>query len=220
MRPECNPASALAPVGDENGRAEGPEDSEIIRRVVGGEVNAFEVLLNRYSPFVHLLVSGHVPGDSVGEVAQDVFVSAFRALPAYSGKSCFKHWLSKIAVRRCHDFWRERHRMRETPFSQFSEEHQAWLDGLLATESADSFKSAAGRSEAKEVLDYALSRLSPDDRTALTLVYLDGVPVKDAADLLGWNSVLLRVRVHRAKGKLRKIISGLLEMRGHDEKVS
>ncbi len=216
----CNPALASIPVKKANVQTENSDDADIIRRVLGGEVNAFELLLKRYGPFVHALAGRHVPGDRVEEVAQDVFVSAFRALPSYSGRSEFRHWLAKIAVRRCHDFWRERHRARETPFSQFSEEHQAWLEGLLASDSAESFNNAAARVEARELLDYALDRISPADRTALTLVYLDGVPVKEAAELLGWNSVLLRVRVHRAKSMLRKIISGLLEMRGHDEKES
>ncbi len=194
------------------------EDDEIIRRVLGGEVNAFELLLVRYNSFVRALVSRHVPGDRIAEVAQDVFISAYRTLSGFTGRGGFKQWLARIAVRRCCDFWRERGRQRETPFSQLTEEHMNWLEGVSTSGDTEADDRALARLEATEILEHALSRLSAEDRTALTLVYLEGMPPKEAADLLGWSHVLLRVRVHRAKSALRKIISGLLEMRADDEK--
>lgn len=197
--------------------AEKLEDAEVIGRVLGGEINAFEALVRRYGAFVHSVVARHVPADRVDDVAQDVFVSAYRTLASYSGRSGFKWWLKRIAVRRCCDFWRERERQREIPFSQLSDEHLAWVEGVATQDSSGGIRGVAERMEARQVLDYALGHLSSHDRTALTLVYLDGVPVGEAARLLGWNSVLLRVRVHRAKIRLRKIISGLLDKRGLDE---
>ncbi|MHC1727189.1 MAG: RNA polymerase sigma factor [Syntrophobacteraceae bacterium] len=202
----------------DNSQSEKLQDTEVIRRVLGGDVNAFEVLVVRYSGFVHSVVARHVPNDRVEEVAQDVFISSYRTLASYSGRSGFKWWLSRIAVRRCCDFWRARGKERETPFSQLSDEHQQWIEGVQSQDSSCSIHEAADRIEARELLDYALGHLSSQDRTALTLVYLEGVPAGEAARLLGWNSVLLRVRVHRAKGRLQKIISGLLDKRGSDEK--
>lgn len=193
------------------------EDAEVIRRVLGGEINAFEALVRKHGAFVHCVVAGHVPADRVDDVAQDVFVSAYRTLASYSGKSAFKWWLKKIAVRRCCDFWRERERQRETPFSQLSDERLQWIEAVATQDSSGGFHGDIERIEARELLDYALGRLSSHDRTALTLVYLDGTPAGEAARLLGWNSVLLRVRVHRAKNRLRKIISELLDRRGLDE---
>ncbi len=194
------------------------EDDEIIRRVLGGEVNAFELLLVRYSSFVRALVSRHVPTDRIAEVAQDVFISAYCTLSTFSGRGGFKHWLSRIAVRRCYDFWRERGRQRETPFSQLTDEHIKWLEGVSTSSLPEVGDREVARLEATEILDFALARLSPGDRSALTLVYLEGMPPREAADLLGWSHVLLRVRVHRAKSALRKIILELLEMRVGDEK--
>ena len=203
---------------NDNRQTEHLEDAEIIHRVAGGDVNAFELLVLRYGALVRGIVARHVPVDAIEEVAQDVFISAYRALASYSGQSGFKQWLARIAVRRCCDFWRERQRIRETPFSQLTDDHQRWLDGVLAADSSASFHGGVARAEVKEILDLALARLSAENRTVLTLVYLDGMPVKEAADLLGWNSVLLRVRAHRAKAQLRKVISDLLGMRGQDEK--
>ncbi|MCE5333898.1 MAG: RNA polymerase sigma factor [Desulfobacteraceae bacterium] len=195
-------------------------DAEIIGRVVGGDTNAFETLLLRYEAFVHRVVARHVPRDRVEEVAQDVFISAYRTLPSYSGRSGFGKWLHRIAARRCCDFWRERSRQNEIPFSQLSEEQEKWLDGLTAARSMETFEDAAAGREAREILHLALARMSPENRTALTLVYLEGLAVNEAAGIIGWNSVVLRVRLHRAKKQLRHIIGEILESREQHETES
>lgn len=195
----------------ENAETKVPEDAEIIARILGGEIDAFELLLARYRPFVHGIAARNVPPDRAEEIAHEVFVSAYRNLSAYSGKGNFSQWLGRIAVRRCCDFWRERARRREIPVSQISEDCQSWLDEASSAQSFADYHKAAARSEAAEVLNYALDRLGGDDRAVLTLVFLDGLSTGEAARLLGWNSVLVRVRAHRAKARMRKIISELLE---------
>lgn len=214
--------SPLPPVTlvDVNIQAQKLTDAEIIDRVVGGDTNAFETLLLRYSVFVHQVVARHVPRDRVDEVAQDVFVSAYRTLASYRGKSGFGKWLHRIAARRCCDFWRERSRESEIPFSQLTDDQERWLDVLTAAESSGSFEDSTAREEAREVLEFAMGRLSPENRTALTLLYLDGVSTREAAELLGWNSVLLRVRVHRAKQQLRKVIGEIMQTRDTHERES
>ncbi|MCE5241569.1 MAG: sigma-70 family RNA polymerase sigma factor [Syntrophobacteraceae bacterium] len=197
-------------------RAE-PPDSEIVRRVTGGEVNAFELLVERYRPLVFGIVYRHAPREAADEIAHEVFVRAFQSLKTYSGESPFGHWLARIASRCCFDYFRERHRRFEVPLSRITDEHQKWLDDVLEADSRDAFERAVESSEAKEVLQYALDRLSPADRMVLGLVYLDGMSTAEAADMLGWSRVGVRVRAHRARGLMKKIISGLLrERRGRE----
>jgi RNA polymerase sigma-70 factor (ECF subfamily) len=71
------------------------------------------------------------------------------------------------------------------------------------------------RAEGKEVLHYALERISAEDRMVLSLVHLEGLPVKEAAELLGWSVVKTKVRAHRARREMRKIIAELMEVRVH-----
>jgi RNA polymerase sigma-70 factor, ECF subfamily len=198
--------------------SDGPPDSEVIGRVVGGDVNAFEVIVHRYTRLVAGVVANHVPRDRVDEVAQDAFVEGFRSLGSFAHRGPFGHWMAKIAVRCCYDFWREHHRRSEISLSDLSEEAQDWMDKLLAVQSDEAFKREMARAEAREVLDHALGRLSPEDRMVVTLVHLDGQSVKEAAELLGWSTVAVKVRAHRSRKKLRRIILDLLEDgRGRDE---
>lgn len=60
------------------------------------------------------------------------------------------------------------------------------------------------RRETADLLHWALAQLSPENRMVLTLVYLEGYTVRDAAALLGWSTVNVKVRAHRARRQLRK----------------
>jgi RNA polymerase sigma-70 factor (ECF subfamily) len=185
---------------------DGPQDSEIISRVLGGDANAFETLVHRYSRLVVGIVGKHIPRDRVDEVAQDTFIEGFRSLSSFSQKRPFGHWISKIAVRCCYNFWRKQYRKKEVLVSELSIEAQDWMDNLLALQSDEAFKREAAAAEAIEVLDYALGRLTAEDRMVVTLVHLEGLPVKEVAVLLGWSLIAIKVRAHRSRKKLRRII--------------
>jgi len=187
------------------------QERDAIQRVLRGDVNAFELLVNRYKALVFHIVGRHVPRDRVEDVAQEVFLQAFRSIKSFSGLNPLGHWLYRIAVRCCADFWQRGREGREMPMSSLSTASEAWLEKVLAAPSREAFLEEASRKEAAEVLEYALGRLSPKDRMALTLVHLEGHPVKHAAEQLGWSPVSVRVRAYRARKKLRRILSGLLE---------
>jgi len=186
-------------------------DNEIICRVIEGDVNAFEHLLTKYKNYVFKIVNKHIPYDQVEEIAQDVFIRTYQSLPSFKGKSSFRQWLSKITVRTCYDFWRKSYRNREVPMSSLSEKQQNWLENVISDQSESSFYEHGRQNEAKEVLDYALDRLSPEERMILELIYLEGLSIKEAADLLGWSLANVKVRAFRSRKKLHKIMTGLTE---------
>ena len=181
-------------------------DAEVVYQVVSGDVNAFERLLKRYEAHVLRIVKKHIPFDKVEEVAQDVFIRIYQSLPNFKRDDSFKQWLSTITVRTCYDFWRKHYRYREIPISSLSEKHQAWLEEAMATRSSQSFDDIASQKEAREILDWALDRLSPEDRMVLELVYLEGSSVKEAANLLGWSTAKVKVRSFRSRKKLHKLV--------------
>ena len=189
------------------------DDLEIIQRVLHGEVDHFSELIARYRQHVEKITNRHVPRDHVAEVAHDVFVRAYTSLSSFSRQTPFEHWLSGIAVRTCYDFWRARRR-EELPVSALATEHQAWMDHVLAAESDDQFREQSRRQEAADLLQWALGHLSAENRLVLTLVHLDGHSVRDAARLLGWSVVNVKVRAHRARHQLRKL---LLERKREDD---
>jgi RNA polymerase sigma-70 factor, ECF subfamily len=192
----------------------GLSDEEIIRRVVAGEVDLFAELLMRYQEHVGRIVAGHVPREMVEEVAHDVFVRAYVSLPTYSFRTPFSHWLSTIAVRSCYDVWRSVSARKEVSLSGPSdvvEEQQQWTEHVLAAESKDRFDTMVRQQDATNLLRKALAQLSPENRMIVTLVHLEGHSVREAAELLGWSAVNVKVRAHRARQQLRKILDTLLK---------
>jgi RNA polymerase sigma-70 factor (ECF subfamily) len=189
-------------------------DAQIIGRVLGGDVNAFEGLVNRYRSRVFGIIMKHVPAESAEDVAQESFLEAYRSLGSFSGRSSFGHWLSRIATRCCYHFWRERRGSPTVSVSSLSDNTEEWMDRVLSAGSQESFLMEAAKQEAAEVLTHALGKLSAADRMVLALVHLDGYSVQEAADLLGWSTVAVKVRAHRSRRKLRKIIGDLLQEKG------
>jgi RNA polymerase sigma-70 factor (ECF subfamily) len=182
-------------------------DALIIDEVLAEDIDAFELLLSRYQDQVSQIVRKHVPRQNVPEVVHDIFIQAYQSLPRFRGTKPFKHWLAKIAIQRCHDFWREYYQRREDPVSAISAECRFWLDQLLSDRSLEEAKE---RLEARDLLNWALGQLSATDRLVLTLTYLDECPLAEAAAVLGWSTARVKIQAYRVRLKLRKILVKIL----------
>lgn len=184
-----------------------PADAEIVRRITDGDVNAYEHLVKKYKRYVFKIVNKHIPYEQVEETAQDVFVRAYQSLPNFKKKSSFKQWLAKITVRTCYDFWRKAYRNRELPMSSLTENQKDWLGKVIAEQASQAFYEEGAQKEAAEVLNYALDRMSAEDRMVLELIYLEGLSGKEAAALLGWSVANVKIRSFRARKKLHKLLT-------------
>jgi RNA polymerase sigma-70 factor (ECF subfamily) len=183
------------------------EEKNLLRRISQGEAERFADLISRYQPHVTRTVGRRVPADQVKEVVHDVFVRAYFSLAHFSELVAFDHWLAGIAVRTCYDFWRAKKRD-EVPVSVLTDEHHRWIEQMLVAQSDEQFRDQVQKREAVEVLEWALKQLSPEHRTVLTLVHLEGRSVREAAQLLGWSVINVKVRAHRARQAVRKLLAG------------
>ena len=189
-------------------------DAELIAQVRAGHVNDYEPLITRHREQVFAIVARHVPGGQVAELAHEVFVRAFLSLKTYRAEKPFAHWLSRIAVRTCCDFWRQKERHPETPASTLDADHQDWLETASQGLARDAFAQATAQREAAEVLDWALAQVGAHDRMVLTMLHRDGHSVAEIANLLGWTQTRVKVTAFRARHKLRSMLaSQLKEMR-------
>jgi RNA polymerase sigma-70 factor (ECF subfamily) len=189
------------------------DDDTVIHRILAGEVNAYELLLNRYKQNVLNIVRRHVPPGEIEEIAQTVFVRAYQSLASFRPNTDFRKWISSIAVRSCHDYWRKVYRNREIPISSMTDKHDNWLEEVMAPASSQAYDETNFQAETKELLEWALNQLSPQDRMVIELVYLEGMKGKEAAELLGWSTANVKVRTFRSRRKLRKLLLGTVGKR-------
>jgi RNA polymerase sigma-70 factor (ECF subfamily) len=148
-------------------------------------------ILSRYERDVQL----------VEDLAQETFVKAWRALHQFDGRAPFEHWLSRIAVHVAIDHLRAR-RDREVRFSDLGDDVLDWL------ENPDP-KSGPEPHDAREILDLAMRKLSPEDRLVLTMLEIEEYSVKEICARTGWSSIVVRVRAFRARAKLKEALEKL-----------
>ena len=186
-------------------------DAPIITRVIAGEVDAFALLVQRYQHEVFRVVSRHIPRQYVEETAHEVFIKAFQSLAKCQHRDHFAHWLAAIAVRTCYDFWRKSYRNRELPLSDIADEQRENARRIIDNRSYQSFCDQDGQRRSRELLEYALAHFNAEDRMVLTLIYLEDMPLREAAQLLGWSIANIKVRAFRCKKKLRQVLTRLLQ---------
>jgi RNA polymerase sigma-70 factor, ECF subfamily len=95
--------------------------------------------------------------------------------------------------------------------SSLSEKHEEWLEQALSDQSNEVLLEKGKEVEAKEILDWALNKLSLEDKMVLELVYLEGFSNKEASELLGWSVVNVKVRSFRSRRKLEKILKDVYQ---------
>ncbi|MBN2419107.1 MAG: RNA polymerase sigma factor [Deltaproteobacteria bacterium] len=181
-------------------------DIELIDRVIKGDTDAFENIMKKYSSLVMRIVKKHVPENEIEDLTQNAFLRIYKSLSMYEGKGNFKSWLSSITVRTCYDYWRKAYQSREIPMNSLTEKQQEWLENTMSDESATETCERWLQKEASELLEWALCRLSAEDRMVMELVYLEGYSGKEAAELLGWSLSNVKVRSFRLKKRLKTIL--------------
>ncbi|MCX6319517.1 MAG: RNA polymerase sigma factor [Bacteroidetes bacterium] len=176
----------------------GLNDNEIISKVLSGDHQAYAGLVDRYQSYVFTLALRMVKTrEDAEEVAQDVFVKAFKYLADFKGASKFSTWLYTIVHNTGISFLRIKK----------LDVHS--LDNEQVFERADNLDSGMRanmveqKSKIRMVHD-AISMLSPDDAQIITLFYKAEQSLEETAQVLGIETNAAKVRLHRARTRLKE----------------
>jgi len=176
----------------------GLSDNEIISKVLQGDTPAYSVLVDRYRSYVFTLTLRMVKTrEDAEEIAQDVFVKAFRYLADFRGTAKFTTWLYTIVNNTCISFLRKKkldwHSLDDDKVAARAEN----IEGAVRVETIESRSS-------KEMVTKAINMLSPDDAQAISLFYLAEQSLEEMASVLGVEVNTAKVRLHRARTRLRE----------------
>jgi RNA polymerase sigma-70 factor (ECF subfamily) len=187
----------------------GAADAELAARARAGEEAAFEELFHRHKRRVALIAARFFRRrEQVEEVVQESFAKAFFALGEFGGgrDASFAAWLARIAFNASYDELRRQKRRPEGALEELTEEEAAALSGRLRGAGPD----AEGRAVSRDLAAKLLARLSPEDRLVLVLLDVEGLSVAEIADLMGWTGSKVKVRAHRARAHLRRVLERFL----------
>ena len=173
-------------------------DNDIITRVLHGEHQLYADLVTRYQNFVFTLALRYTPvREDAEEIAQDVFVKAYKALKDFRGESKFSTWLYSIVNSTSITFLRKK----KLDISSLDNEHV-----FEQAESKDSGMSA-NQVEVKskvEMVTKAIQMLSPDDAKLITLFYKAEQSLEEIARILNMETNTVKVKLHRARTRLKE----------------
>jgi len=176
-----------------------------------GDEDAFERLFIRHSRRIARLIGRFFgAAETVEDVAQEVFTKMFFALPGYKPDpdASFAAWLSRITVNACYDRLRRDRRRPEDSIASISEYEAARLHARLNHSAGGA--DAEAKIISRDLAEKLLANLGPEDRIVLALLEIDDMPVAEIAMLTGWSKSKVKVRAHRARASLRRILSRYL----------
>jgi RNA polymerase sigma-70 factor (ECF subfamily) len=182
-------------------------DVELVSRVVAGDADAFEELFNRHRRRVSLIAGRFFrQRQQIEEIVQESFMKAYFALPDFANgqENSFASWIARIAFNACYDELRRQKRRPESGGGDISEEEEAWLKTQLrASGAGDDVEAAA---IARDLADKLLARLSPEDRLLLVMLDVEGMSVAEIGESNRWSISKVKVRAHRARAHLRRVL--------------
>jgi RNA polymerase sigma-70 factor (ECF subfamily) len=183
--------------------AAAPDERELIARAQGGDEAAFEQIVRLHSERVYgaLRRFGLAP-DEAGEVAQEVFLRAWRGLDRFAERAQLSTWLYRIAFNEA-----QRRLSRREPATERGDPEGADPVAGLADAPQRSPVAHALDEEFEATLQGALRQLPAPWRAALVLRDLEGLSTREAASALGIGEAAFKSRLHRGRMQLR----GLLE---------
>ncbi len=174
-------------------------DAAVVRRAIEGDERAMRLLWNQHAPHVDAVVR-RLAGDPdlAEDIAQEVWIQIFRALPSWRGDAKFSTWVHRVAINRALNALRRVKRV-------------AALETGIEEDSA-SVEQDGERSMLAATISEATRQLSPGARTVFLLHDVEGYTHEEIAVELGITSGGSKSQLFKARAKLRRLLAPLVDV--------
>jgi RNA polymerase sigma-70 factor, ECF subfamily len=183
-------------------------DVDLVRLAQNGDRHAFATLVTRYQRRV-LGMAYHMVGNEsdAADIAQDVFLKAWKALPKFEARSQFYTWIYRIAHNTGLDYLRKR-RTHSRTFAFDDAIDHSHEDGATGSLSHDAGPDGAlEHRELGERIHAALQTLSPEHRAVVMLKEIEGLSYQEIADSVGCTLGTVMSRLFYARKKLQALLA-------------
>lgn len=185
-------------------------DAQLVASALAGSQEAFRDLVLRFERPVYSLIVRMINDPGTAEdLAQEVFVKAYRSLRTYDASRKLSSWLFKIAHNTTIDHLRRHAPDTVSLEAPPDEEGRGGLAAVLSDESVEDPAAAAERRDMARSLERAISRLRPEYREAVVLFYIEGASYQEICDATGLPLGTVKTNLHRARKELAAEMAAL-----------
>ena len=182
-------------------------EKELIARIIAGETELFHELIRPYERMVYLSILTMLRNDQEAEdAAQEVMINAFRHLKSFRGDARFSTWLVTIAMNEARQRLRKAKAVQLESLDQEKEEREGDFTPAVLTDWREIPSEALEKKEMRQKLREAVEQLPPIYREVLVLRDLEELNQEETASALGISISLVKVRLHRARMMLQKML--------------
>lgn len=170
-------------------------DHQLIEETLGGNTQAFSVLVERYQDFVFTISIRMLRNrEEAEEVSQDSFIKAFEALDSYRGESKFSSWLYSIVYRKTLDRIRKNNNSRTIDLvEEITESDIEHIENALHYIQVK---------ERNKLIKKSIEALPEQDAVLVTLFYFDEMSIKEIAAITNLSEDNVKIRLFRSRKKL------------------
>jgi RNA polymerase sigma-70 factor (ECF subfamily) len=188
------------------------DETALIQDAQRGDLDAFNRLVLAYQDLVYAQAY-RLMGESEAaqDATQDAFISAYRNIGTYRGGS-FRAWLLRIVTNACYDELRRRKRRPTTPLEPVDSEEEEIESPHWIADPGESPEERTERIELDRAIQNCLDDLSPDFRTVVVLVDVQGYDYFEAAEVVHTPVGTIKSRLSRARLRLRDCLQGWWEL--------
>ena len=184
------------------------DDEALLTRLRAKDDRAFEALVRRYMARLLSVARRFLKNEEdARDAVQDAFMSAFRSIDGFQSGSKLSTWLHRIVVNAALMKLRTRRRHPEQGIDELLPRFQP--DGHQVEESVDwnaSAEDIVAREETRELVRRNIDRLPESYRVVLLMRDIEEMTTEETAKALGITTAAVKVRLHRARQALRKLL--------------
>ncbi|MFO0706591.1 MAG: sigma-70 family RNA polymerase sigma factor [Nitrospira sp.] len=190
------------------GRHSEQDDAQLVARSLRQDHEAFGLLIGRHAPAIVNLAYRMVGNRAEAEdLAQETFLAAFKALPAFRADAKFSTWLYRIATNKCKDWLR----VKRPGQDRCDVDADESLDLHVAEERTP--EQVLTQQQVALELEQAIQRLPPLYREAFILKHVEGLSYEEMEEILGVSGDTLKMRVYKGRLQLSRELAALNPIR-------
>lgn len=193
------------------GAAKERNEADLIARILAGEKDLFHDLIRPYERMLYLTAFSIVKNETdAEECAQDAVINAYRHLDKFRGDAKFSTWLVTIAMNEGRQRLRKAKAAQLESLDEDKEDREGDFTPAVLTDWREIPSEALEKKEIRQKLREAVEQLPPIYREVLVLRDLEEMNQEETAAALGIPVTLVKVRLHRARMMLQKMLAPVL----------